>query len=72
MLLTTPDSDLLALLVEADHLVDKEPHLIQKIDADPDHDAKCEKALRMQDAAWTEARTQRLPGVEPDSDMFQP
>jgi len=64
LLLSPPDSELLAFLSEADRLVQREPHILHLIEQDLDLHGKRKKALRLQDAEWTEARSLGLPGLD--------
>jgi hypothetical protein len=73
LFLSPPDSELFALLEEANRLVEREPRLLELIEEDLDRHGKDKKALRLQDDEWRRARSEGLPtlalefaSVEPD------
>ena len=61
MFVAPPDSELFAFLQEAHRLVEREPQVLERIDADLDRHGQEKKALRLEDAAWRQARTLGLP-----------
>jgi IS5 family transposase len=63
LLLSAPDSELLAFLQEAQRLVDHEPRIIERIEQDLDRHGKQKKALRLEDERWTAAQSLGLGGV---------
>ncbi len=63
MFVAPPDSELFAFLQEAHRLVDREPQILKRIDADLDRHGQEKKALRLEDAEWQQARTLGLPTV---------
>ena len=64
LFLSPPNSELLSFLEEADRLVQREPHVLQLIEADLDRHGKAKKALRLLDAQWRQARSEGLPTVD--------
>ena len=63
MFVAPPDSELFAFLQEAHRLVEREPQVLERIDADLDRHGQEKKALRLEDAEWRQARTLGLPTV---------
>ncbi|MDP2816598.1 MAG: hypothetical protein Q8O19_07970 [Rectinemataceae bacterium] len=58
------ESEYFTFLQEAHQLVAGDPMILDAIDADLDLHGQRKKALRIQDAQWTEAKTQSLPTIE--------
>lgn len=58
------ESEFFTFLHEAHQLVAGDPAILDFIDADLDLHGQRKKALRIQDALWTEARNQSLPSIE--------
>jgi len=58
------ESEFFTFLHEAHRLVAGDPTILDAIDADLDLHGQRKKALRIQDAQWTEARNQSLPTIE--------
>jgi len=63
LFLSPPDSEFHAFLREADRLVEREPQILVRIEADLDQHGKDKKALRIMDARWEAARNLGLPIV---------
>lgn len=63
MFVGPPDSELFAFLQEAHRLIEREPAILERIEADLDRHGLEKKALRLQDAEWQRARSLALPTV---------
>ncbi len=63
LFVSPPDSELFAFLQEAHRRVEREPQLLERIEADLDRHGQEKKAVRLQDAEWQQARTLGLPTV---------
>lgn len=63
MFVSPPDSELYAFLQEAHRLVEREPQIIERIEAELDLHGQQKKALRLKDAEWRQAQTLGLPTV---------
>jgi IS5 family transposase len=72
LVLSAPDSELLALLQEAQRLVEREPKIIERIEQDLDRHGKQKKALRIQDERWIEAQSLGLEGVDSEAGSLEP
>jgi len=71
-MLCPADSELAAFLQEAHRLVEREPEILQRIEADLDLHGKRKKSLRLQDEEWTASRTLGLPTVDLESATVPP
>jgi len=58
------DSEFFTFLQEAHRLVAGDPTILDAIDADLDLHGQRKKALRVADAQWNEAQSQRLPTID--------
>lgn len=59
-----PNSEFFAFLQETHQLVEKNPTILDAIDADLDLHGQRKKALRIQDAQWNAAQSQPLPTLD--------
>lgn len=71
LFLSPPDSEFLAFLQEANQVVEREPAILARIEADLDQHGKDKKALRIQDAKWEAAKTLGLPLVGQTSEAVE-
>lgn len=71
-MLCPPDSELAAFLQEAHRLLEREPEIVARIEADLDLHGKRKKSLRLQDAEWIRSRPLGLPGVEIEAATVPP
>src|ERR1019366_9007237 len=64
LLLSPPDSEFYDFCLQAHSLVEREPEILQRIEADLEGAAQEKKRLRLLDQQWVEGQTRDLPTVQ--------